>query len=340
MINSKSYYKQVSKSGIGFILEKFSLRKFLVLVFIFTLLFMLRLLYSKYNSVLAFIVNRHELKTSCSFLTFRNGGDRDVLLLIDVDHLNHTYKINNIEYIFWDNNSGAIDILDLRASDWVRLYFQNQNYSQVQYLMRALNQNSLQGCYLFKELTYLTGIVPTRIIYRLHNKQKRTSFWVYNIGFKDYLVFMRAINKGEGIHYVAPDSTKVILEDGTVVNAYVFSNIFPLIKNLIRLPKIEQEGVSVEIYNATNKSGYATFWSKVLTGMGFNVNRVGTAVKRPVVHGTNSNFTYWVYVSNKAKSTYSFKYLSALLGGNKIYFSHTRPDSMVTTGDIVVILLQ
>ncbi len=248
--------------------------------------------------------------------------------------------IDKIRYIFLDKKNEQLYELVLDGKQWVRLYFQTPDYVQVQYMLRTLNDKNKDRtkshCDLYKQLIYLTGVVPSNV--SLIYSDKIISFQKTSLKFL-WLLDHTNVKNIETTPHTA------ILEDGTKIDTISFNDIFSRIKDFIAIDQVVNEGVLVEIYNATDKNGYATFWSKVLNGMGFDVVRVGTLTNKNMFTGNKNNesdikqSTFWLYIDPKVKNLESVKILKKLLGDN-VYISDTRPYGVVSTADVVIVLVR
>ncbi len=278
--------------------------------------------------------NVHELNLNCNVPVLLR---QDKQIIYDINFSKNYNELNYVKIKIVNKDSGAKEVI-FRANDWIKLYFNKEDAVQLKFLPRLYVGKNNNGnnvakhvnfekriCFVINNIIYLTGVVPNSIIIRIPGQ-----ILVYPAKFKMY--FLHGV-----AHKIKINTQDFVLEDGTKIKLYNFSNVFQKIRILERNDQIFDEGTSVEVLNATNKSGYATFWARVLQGLGFQVTHIYTI--NHLFDKIPNNTRYYIYINPKIEHSFSVRVIKELFKDNA-YLTIKRPKGILTTSSIVVILVK
>jgi hypothetical protein len=241
-------------------------------------------------------------------------------------------KVEGI-HILGVNQEGHISI-NIKSDNWVRVYFSEKfNYSQVSELIRLsqLETGKVNYCWLSEQLSLLTGVPLEYMIVRENGIPV-----ISNLKFFEIFQILGNFDKSDKRKIDLVFVPQEILEDGTKVNVLSFSSFRDQFPQLFKLQEVTNEQAFVEVYNSTPISGYASLVSHKLTMLGIEVSRVGNAS-----YQGDTGLDAVVYVRNREQYQKTIELIiSALPTGGKVEIKSGRPEGIVTTGDIVVILLK
>jgi len=302
---------------------------YLIFIFLFFPLVLAIIIFNNKNFLFQYN-NVHELNLNCDIPIFSR---RDKQIIYDLSFNKDYDELKYVRIKIIDKDNGAKEML-FKADDWIKLYFNKEDAVQLKFLPRLYLDNNGKSCqlllqkklcYILNNLIYLTGVVPTSIVVRAPKQ-------ILMVPFKVKTNLLTRANREINI-----STQDFVLEDGTKIKLYNFSNIFSKIKNLERNDQIFDEGISVEVLNATNKSGYATFWARVLQGLGFQLTHIYTI--NHLFDKIPKNTKYYIYINPQIKYSYSVKVIKELFKSN-VYITNKRPKGILTTSDIVIILVK
>jgi len=229
--------------------------------------------------------------------------------------------------IYIKSQSGSYK-LKITGDQWLRIYFGQVRTVQVKYLLR-LDDNAQQAdlCKITRILEYSTGI-PFENIYYFKDGKYYSSSPIRLL----YWIILDKAHKVTQLKIKPKD--KFTLEDGSQVDVLTYSDIFDKVKNILSLEEVQKEGIFVEIYNATDKAGYATYWARRLKTLGFLISRAGNYPQLDVSQDM------YVYISPSVQESTTAKTLKSLLKNKNVYWADKRPKYLLTTSEIVIILLR
>lgn len=242
-------------------------------------------------------------------------------------------SINEIHILGKNDQSGPVSI-NMSKDNWVRVYFSDKfKYAQVNQLLRlsTFETGKTNYCWLAEQLSLLTG-VPLEFMIVKDGAIPTVS----NARFSDIIDISGKFDKSKrntvDLNFVDPQ----ILEDGTRVSVLTFTAFQDQFPSIFKVQEVTNEQAFVEIYNSSTVTGYASLVSHKLTMLGIEVSRVGNSSS--LDSETSGSI---IYVRNKQQYTKTLELvISSLPVGTSFTVKEGRPPNLVTTGDIVVILLK
>jgi hypothetical protein len=251
-------------------------------------------------------------------------------VIVDVD----SEKVKTIHVLGINQQQGFVSI-DIPASEWVRVFFSEKfPYSQVSEMLRLskleTKKQSTDYCWLAEQLSLLTG-VPLEFMIVTQNNIPIAS----NVKMYQYAQIRSQYTSGQKKQFDMNFIPVQLLEDGSKVPVITFNAFREQYPDIFRISAIANEQAFVEVYNSSPISGYASLVSNKLTMLGIEVSRVGNAT---YVDDSQNDAIIFVKQLGAYPRTQEL-IISALPTGGKIAIREGRPEGVVTTGDIVVILL-
>lgn len=236
-------------------------------------------------------------------------------------------------HILGVNQSTGVVSINIKAENWVNVYFSETFlYSQTSELLRLsrLETGNTNYCWLAEQVSLLTGVPLEFLVVRESGIPT-----VSNIKMYEFLQIYNQFTKGTKNEINWSLVNAQVLDDGSKVNVLSFNAIRDQFPDLFKIQEITNEQAFVEVYNSSTISGYASLVSHKLTMLGIEVSRVGNTA------APEENVDAIVYVKNREQYSKTLELVtSALPTGGKVIIRDGRPSNLVTTGDIVVILLK
>ena len=243
-------------------------------------------------------------------------------------NLTNKNEINDLSFYFYETS--RIYILKFDGQDWVKLYFKKEPYIQLKYLPRLI-KTPINYCRLIEEINSITGIPINDFIIFNNNKLSRTNLKPIELA---YFYITQKLHKKQSLT-VTP-TLKAQLPDSTPVRLISYEDIQKVTQPLLQDETLLQEGIFVEVYNATQKPGYATLWARRLKTLGINILRAGNSPYFPEY----ADFDVLLFRKDSTTKSKTYSTIKMLLKGKKIIETNQRPQLLLTTGDIVIILLK
>ena len=270
--------------------------------------------------------NKTYQKNCESLLSFTSPR---VYLVVETDDSIAPFGVENLEYHIVKEKE--IYRAKLDPTKWIILSHSNVPAIQVKALARLLYKEPYNPCNFSKLAVSVTGVPLTGFLVKKDNRLISTS-----LSLKEYLLW-RFLEKTAPIKELKIEaSKKITLPTEEEVLAYAYTDFLEALGPLFKNDKIAQEGLFVEIYNASSKPGYATFWSKILRMYGVNVIRVGNAS----LPDQYNSYDLFIFAEEKANSTVTLRVIKELYKTRNIYWSSKRPPFLLTSADIVIILIR
>lgn len=246
------------------------------------------------------------------------------------------FKTENsvISKIYLTSPAGQTGVksIELESKDWVVVYFSNNfNYTQVGEFLRLskLEKGNYDYCYILEQLSLTSGIPVEYVI--VDDKTEGLSSTVSIAKTQDILSSIEHKTAGSNCSLL-PVKT---LEDETKVTVTTYESFKEQYPTFFNISEIAQEQAFVEVYNATPIDGYASIFSRKWTMLGIDISRIGNAMHEPVGEATAI-----IYVKNEQQYARTMAMIKSSFETGKVAVKQGRPDTLVTTGDIVVFLLK
>jgi len=237
-------------------------------------------------------------------------------------------------HIIGRQDSGSLASINLGKDNWVRVYFsENFPNSQVSELLRLseIETGKVNYCWMAEQLSLLTGVPLEFMVFK--NGSIPT---VSTLRFSDYLQLYGQFSQGAQKELNTSLVDPQLLPDERKVPVITFSSFQNQYPSLFKISEVRNEQAFVEVYNSSPVSGYASLVAHKLTMLGIEVSRIGNAS-----YETTGNEGAIVYVKNVNQYQKTLQLvLSSLPIGSEVKTISERPAGIVTTGDIVVILLK
>ncbi|WKZ30128.1 MAG: LytR C-terminal domain-containing protein [Candidatus Dojkabacteria bacterium] len=251
-------------------------------------------------------------------------------VIIDVEK----ESVKKIQVLGINQQQGYVSI-DIHSSEWVRVFFSEKfPYSQVSELLRLskleTQSQTTNYCWLAEQVSLLTGVPLEFLIVKQGSIPIAT-----NVKMFQFAQILSQYNNSQRKEFNMDFIPIQLLEDGTKVPVVTFNAFREQYPDIFRIEDIAKEQAFVEVYNSSTISGYASLVSNKLTMLGIEVSRVGNA---SYVDNSQNDAIVFVKQFGAYPRTQEL-IISALPTGGKVAIREGRPEGVVTTGDIVVILL-
>jgi hypothetical protein len=230
---------------------------------------------------------------------------------------------------------GAADRKSIKISgkDWFIVYFSNNfTFTPVSEFLRLskLEHGKLDYCYLMEQLSLTSGVPIEFVI--VDDAITGLSSTLSLTATREML---RAVNNGKTYEfrqsllplYSSPDGSSI-----PVVTYGAFQEQFP---DFFKIEEVAQEQAFVEVYNATQISGYASIIGKKLSMLGIDVSRVNN-----VQFSEETTAVAVIYIKDDKQYNRTMSLIKSSLPEGEVIVRVGRPPNLVTTGDIVVFLLK
>ncbi len=235
---------------------------------------------------------------------------------------------------FSSNND--LKIFHVPAKTWVSVYktpFDIIELKTFYSVSKHLGQDFMHFSIL--QTVYNFGVMPNFVIF-FNNKNILAS----NINIKASKDVISLIDKSQNINEVEPLSdTYKVLEDGSKVFYIRFKDFYISNKGLFVIEDIKNEQAFVEIYNATSLNGYASFIKHIFDSVGIEVSRVGTTKKNLFKEFADKNCNAVIFLPDD-RFLLTTDFIKTVLKVSPDCVAHSRPQTLLTTADIVIILLE
>ena len=218
--------------------------------------------------------------------------------------------------------------IDFSGDDWIYLYFNREKVTQLQ-LLNRLNNNI---CDLVKPLSMVVGVPFTKVVVVRAGIYPVKS----SLNFLDILRWGFRVRLSAARKIMAEPTYSYTLDSGEKVKVFTHKDLASRLEDIIHLPDIVSESLYVEIFNSTSKVGYATYYARYLRLFGVNIVRVENAG----VPSYLDNYDVFIYHNTRARGSKTLQLVKNVFSGKRVFFSLQRPDFILTTGDIVVILIK
>jgi|GEM_PF-1913389 len=237
-------------------------------------------------------------------------------------------------HIIGRKDDGSLASITMQKDEWVRVYFSdNFPYSQVSELMRlsAIETGKTNYCWFAEQLSLLTGVPLEFIVFRTSGIPV-----VSTLRFSDYIQLAGQYG-GTNTNRLKSDQIPLqVLPDLSKVPVITFTAFREQYPNLFKIQEATNEQAFVEVYNSSPISGYASLVAHKLTMLGIEVSRVGNAAYETE---NDADAILFIRSSEQYQKTVQLV-ISSLPSGGIVDIQIGRPEGIVTTGDIVVILLK
>ena len=254
------------------------------------------------------------------------GNHIDLLIIQD-----HSRKIiYSISYLGFRNEQ-PVWLLNLPADGWVYNPLVSRDPFQLKFLPRIASDE----CQLIQSLLQITGLP----VFRFYIVDRKDGVLKTNEEIKSIKVsalVQQFENKQAELARIPVRFTQdIVLEDGTKKKTLDLDKLFKDLQKYTQIPDVLTEGLSVEIYNATDKTGYAAQWSKILRSLGFRVVRIGNVNKKTLSDKSSNNV---VFIKESLEDSVSANIIQELFP--EATFVHERFTNFINTADVVIILLE
>jgi hypothetical protein len=239
--------------------------------------------------------------------------------------------VNDI-YLTAPSGISEVKAIHLESKDWVGVFFsKNFSLTQVGEFLRLskLETGSFNFCYILEQLSLTSG-VPVEFAL-VEDTEKGLSSTVSIADSRAILL---------SIEQQAPKSFKRellplrLLDDGTKVAAITYDSFVEQFPTFFELEGVAQEQAFVEVYNSTDIDGYASIFAKRWGMLGIDVSRVGNAE-----HEELNNVNAVLYVKDETRFVRTLSMIKSSFPEGSVTIRTGRPANVMSTGDIVVFLL-
>lgn len=227
-----------------------------------------------------------------------------------------------------------LNTVRLDYSLWIPIYFSDTfTATQIGQIQRfaEFNKQSVDYCSIIEQIGLTTGVPIEFLIVREKDKTILST-----VSMRDINSIFARINKGQNFEIDVSKLPLIILKDETKVRMLSFTSFKEQFPDFFKLDDIAQEQAFVEIYNASSISGYGNLIARKLAMLGVEVSRIGNAPART----EDENFYAIIYLVDPKAYTKTVSLIISTLPNNGYEIREGRPPQIVTTGDIVVILVK
>ena len=236
-------------------------------------------------------------------------------------------------YLTAPDGTTGIKAIELEIKDRVVVYFSsNFNITQIGEFLRLskLERGSIDYCYVMEQISLTSGVPIEYVI--VDDQAKGLSSSVSIAQSQDILSKLDQITPSKFNKNLLPER---LLDDATKVQVVTYETFKEQFPDFFKIDEISQEQAFVEVYNATNIDGYASIISRKWSMLGIDITRVGnTSQENP------TDINAIMYVKNEQSFSRTIAMIKSTFPQGKLSILQGRPAGMVTTGDIVVILLK
>jgi len=218
------------------------------------------------------------------------------------------------------------------SDSWLAVYFSNNfTFTQVSGFLRlSIFETGAQSyCYIIEQLSLSSG-VPVEYVIVKDKSGEISSTISLNAANK----MLSNLRKESTLMFDKKLLPLYLLGDGTEVPVVTYSAFVEQFPDFFKIDSIANEQAFVEVYNVTEIPGYAGIISKRWGVLGIDISRVGNAS-----HEKLENVDAVIYVREPDKYVRTLGMIKGSFPKGKVVVRHGRPTSIVTTGDIVVFLL-
>lgn len=236
-------------------------------------------------------------------------------------------------YLTAPESDTTVKSIKLNNKDWVVVYFSNNfNFTQIGEFLRLskLEKGNYDYCYILEQLSLTSGIPVEYVI--VDDEIEGISSSVSIAKTQEILLTIDQKRPLEFNHTLLPIN---VLDDGTKVAVTTYESFREQFPTFFKIEEISQEQAFVEVYNATDISGYASIFSRKWSMLGIDISRVGNAA-----HEEEGEALAILYVRNEQQYSRTLAMIKSSFPEGKVSVKIGRPSSLVTTGDIVVFLLK
>lgn len=222
--------------------------------------------------------------------------------------------------------------IELKAQDWVPVYFsKNFTSTQVGEFVRLsrLETGEVNYCYVLEQLALTSGIPIEYVI--VEDKEAGLSS---SLTVAETQEILSLVEKGDKKRFNSSLLQIRELDDNSKVAVVTFDAFKEQFPAFFEITDISQEQAFVEVYNATVIEGYASIFSRKWAMLGIDISRVGNATHEPV-----QDKMAVIYVKNETSYSRTLAMIKSSFAEGRVEIRVGRPPGIVTTGDIVVFLL-
>ena len=227
----------------------------------------------------------------------------------------------------------ANKILFFKGSDWITLYNTDTTVAQVVTLPHYAKHESVKATkFIIRQLVYNTGVLPNFVVV-IDEDFKLTAS---TVNIKSSSDILELLKDHQATHIKPVLDNLYVLEDGTEVYFNNYRSFSLQYNNFNRLDFLSDEHAFIEVYNSTGVNGYGAFCSHILRQYGIDVSRLGT-VEQSSNMGSISKCNAVIYLA-RGLGLETLKFIKYLFDLSDDCVKQGRPDFLLTTGDIVIIL--
>ncbi len=218
--------------------------------------------------------------------------------------------------------------MDFSGDDWIYLYFDKEKVTQLRLLTRLHNN----VCDMAEPLSMVVGVPLTKVVIVKDGRYPIRS----SLGFTEALRWGARLRLMSTREVLIKPTYSYRLDSGEEIKVFTHRDLVSKLEGIIRLPDVVSESLYVEVFNSTNKRGYATYYARYLKLFGVNIVRIENAG----VPSYLDDYDVFIYYNVRVGNSKTLQLIKNVFSGKKIFFTLQRPDFILTTGDIVIILIK
>lgn len=229
--------------------------------------------------------------------------------------------------------TGSVKAIRLTSSDWVPVYFsKNFTFTQIGEILRLsrLETGDYDPCYVIEQLSLTSGVPVEYILIDDSEKGLQTT-----VTIAEAQELLRGIEQNTPLQLRTNLLGLRKLDDGTEVSVITYEAFREQYPDFFKIDEIAQEQAFVEVYNATDISGYASIVSRKWAMLGIDISRIGNATYEEV-----GDALAVMYVRDSLAYSRTQAIIKSSFPNGKLVVKEGRPSNLVTTGDIVVFLIK
>ncbi len=254
----------------------------------------------------------------------------------DSKHIEHLYviKVKRKAKLLAETLKTDGVVFELPNKYWLKTYGGPSDIVEIGSLYRvAEHVSNSPDCWVIRQVSYATGLFFNFAIVK--NDGELAASNLSKGAVRDVSRLVKVVDAT----IVEPLlENKQVLEDGNEVFFIDYKTFRQRVKDSFFIPSVADEQAFLEIYNATDINGYAALWSRYFSTVGIEVSRIGTVDKNSVLTPDLKDKKAVIFVVSD-KFPVTFKYVKNMLGPSNVAVVEGRPKRLLTTADIVIILL-
>lgn len=241
---------------------------------------------------------------------------------------------NEVQELYLTAPSGVSGLksIVLNSEDWVPVYF-SKNFTSTQIgefvRLSRLETGETNYCYVMEQLALTSGIPIEYVVVEDTESGLSSSLTV-----ADTQEILGLVEKGEKKRFNKTLLQVRVLDDNSKVAVVTFDAFKEQYPAFFEISEIAQEQAFVEVYNATTIEGYASIFSRKWAMLGIDISRVGNATHEPI-----QDKMAVVYIKSETSYARTLAMIKSSFAEGRVEVKVGRPPGIVTTGDIVVFLL-